>query len=84
MNTRELLNICKQEILSKEYIKLIKKVDSYELVADHDEMVKFRYDLYKKIWAKASLIRKKNKLISYLKEVRCSIKSIMILIQGGK
>ena len=25
-----------------------KKVDSYELLADHDEMVKFRYDLYKK------------------------------------
>lgn len=65
-----------EDIKLKEHIKLIKKVDSYELIADYDEVVEFRYDLYKKIWAEASLMRKNNKLISYLKEVQCPIKVI--------
>ncbi|MGM0446359.1 MAG: alpha/beta fold hydrolase [Bacillota bacterium] len=60
----------------KSLITLFEKADSYQLIDSKNDNLYFRYDLYKKIWKEASVLRKNNELIKALERINCKINII--------
>jgi len=60
----------------KEFISLIEKADSYNLIESKNNSLDFHHDLYKKIWVEASDLRKNKILIKSLENINSEIKVI--------
>jgi pimeloyl-ACP methyl ester carboxylesterase len=56
--------------------KLISKVDSLDPLPDKNDEYEGQYDIYQKVWASASCLRKTGKLLEYGKHIYCPVIAI--------
>lgn len=62
--------------LLNQFVELMHKVDAYHFVKHKNYSTDFQINLYKKIWAEASKLRKENFLLKSLEKIKCPIKVI--------
>ncbi len=62
--------------LFAQFGKLISKADSYNPLPHDDEVLKYQYGIYQRVWEDAKILRRSGKLLELGKQIKCPVVAI--------